>query len=846
MDSVEISTLSQLADALDELRRARSLSLKGLADAAAKLPTRGGRRPALPKSTAGDLIKGKSVPGAETVVTFLAACGIHEEEAQRPWLQALERVATQHQRRPPGADRVRDARPRMLGVQTAIQPAQPPENVQSGPGEDELPLYVPRDFDADLRTKLTRAGNQGGFVLLVGDSSVGKTRALFEAVQAVMPDWWLLHPRDAEALQVFAAQPAGRTVVWLDELQDYLDHLPGVPAGQARELIAAGVVLVATCWPAEVRDRVALPENGRPDPYANDRRLLDLADVLYVPAAFSIHERRRAEDLAGTDGRIRVALDTPDAGFTQVMTAGPALIRHWNQAPSYAKAVITAALDARRVGAHAPLTRDYLTHAAPGYLNERDVATAPPDWLEHALAYATRLLHGATAALTPVAADMGTITGYRVADYLHQHALHNRRREHLPETAWHALVRHHHPDDTERLADNAARRGRGHETLTLYQQLADGGDEFAAYRLAKLLPEQGQQQLRARADNGDGLAAIQLAGLLTEQGQVEDAIQLLRAHADNGDKYAAIRLTHLMAEQGQVEDALQFLRALADDGDGLAIIRLPVLLARHGQAQDAIQFLRARADKGDESAAVQLAKLLAEQGQMEQLRVRADNGDEHATDRLVELLAEQGQVEQLRAHADNGHERAGRRLAQLLVEQGQVEQLRARADNRDSSAADRLAQLLAEQGQVEQLRARADNGDSYAAVRLVDLLAKEGQVEQLRIRADNGDEHAADRLAHLLADQGQVEDAIQLLRIRADNGDVRAGHRLAQLLAEQGQVQQLRVRADNGDSYAAVRLADLLAKEGQVEQLEREVAAGTAGAVAALRRVRSRLSSHGG
>jgi hypothetical protein len=177
-------------------------------------------------------------------------------------------------------------------VHAAIQTAQPPERAQSGRDEGELPLYVPRDFDADLRTKLTGAGQRGGFVLLVGDSSVGKTRALFEAVQIVVPDWWLLHPRDAEALQAFAVRPAGRTVVWLDELQDYLDHPAGVPAGQVRELIAAGVVLVATCWPGEHRKRVALPEKGRPDPNANDRRLLDLADVLHVPSEFSTHERR--------------------------------------------------------------------------------------------------------------------------------------------------------------------------------------------------------------------------------------------------------------------------------------------------------------------------------------------------------------------------------------------------------------------------------------------------------------------------------------------------------------------------------------------------------------------------
>ncbi|WP_370964742.1 hypothetical protein [Amycolatopsis sp. cg9] len=846
MDPTEIGTLPQLADALDQLRRERSLSLQALADAAKRLPARGGRRPALPRSTASDLLNAKSVPEAETVVTFLAACGIHEKEVQRPWLQALERVATQHQRRPPGTVRVRDTQPRVLGVHAAIQTTLPPEDAQPGPGEGELPLYVPRDFDADLRTKLTRAQHQGGFVLLAGDSSVGKTRALFEAVKAVMPDWWLLHLRDAKALREFAAHPAERTVVWLDELQDYLDFAGGVPAGQVRELIAAGFVLVATCWPGEHRKRVALPEKDRPDPYANDRRLLGLADVLHVPSAFSPHERRRAEDLAGTDHRIRVALDTPDAGFTQVMAAGPELIRHWNEAPAYAKAVITAALDARRVGAHAPLTRDHLTDTAPGYLNEREVATAPPDWLEDALAYATRLLHGATAALIPVSAGMGTIAGYQVADYLHQHALRVRRREPLPDTAWHALTLHHHPDDTHRLAGGADRRGRDHEALILYQQLADRGSQFVLRRLAELLAEQGQvEQLRSRADNGDPHAAAELAELLAEQGQVEDAIQVLQSRADNGGRRAAARLAGLLAKYGREEQ----LRARADNGDRPAAAQLAELLAKQGQLEQ----LRVRADNGDPHAAAQLAGLLGEHGQIEELRSRADNGNWHAAARLADLLAEHEQLEELRVRADNGDRHAAARLVELLTGQRQAEQLRVRADNGDGYAATRLAGLLAEPQQIEELRANADNGDRHAARQLAGLLAKQGQVEDaiqiLRANADNGDRHAARQLAGLLAKQGQVEDAIQILRANADNGDRHAARQLAGLLAKQGQVEDaiqiLRADTDNGDRRASVRLLDLLTEERQVEELEREVTAGTVGAVAALRRLRSCRPPHG-
>ena len=89
----------------------------------------------------------------------------------------------------------------MLGVQAAI-------HVEGAHGE--LPPYVPRDLDADLRTAITAAAASGGLVLMVGGSSVGKTRALFEAVWAALPEWWLLHPADIPAI---AAAPTPRTVL---------------------------------------------------------------------------------------------------------------------------------------------------------------------------------------------------------------------------------------------------------------------------------------------------------------------------------------------------------------------------------------------------------------------------------------------------------------------------------------------------------------------------------------------------------------------------------------------------------------------------------------------------------
>jgi len=584
----DVHTLAELAAALNQLRGSRSYKTLIKAE------------PALRQSTLSDLLNGKSVPGRETVVSFLTACGLGAE-VQKPWLAAWERVSTAHLRKPVGGVRVRDARPRRLGVHASIQ---------VDPQVQDLPVYVRRDFDDALHAAINEAAAEGGLVLLTGSSSAGKTRALFEAVRAALPEWWLLHPADAIAVQAFADTPAPRTVVWLDELQRYLSQPGGLPVGTVRGLLDAGLVMVATLWPEEYGKRAAARDPGKPDLYDNDRALLGMGNVIDVPDTFTVAELKRADQLSA-DGRIRVALDTADAGVTQVLAGGPELIRRWERTDvtdarqCYGKAVITAALDARRVGADAPLTRDFLTAAAPAYLSSAQQATAAPDWFDKAIGYATARLHGATGCLTPVAAGMGQVAGWTTADYLYQHAQKLRHTEPVPDLVWQALVEHH-PNDTMWLAVNAGYR---------YQQ-----------RYAEIF-------CRQAADAGDANAAIMVADLLVEQGRVDEAIAVLRQHADAGDGYAAERLADLLVEQGRVDEAIAVLRQHADAGDGYAAQRLADLLVEQGRVEE----LRQRADAGDDYAAAQLTSLLAEQGRIDELEQEIAAGTRGAVSRLAAL-----------------------------------------------------------------------------------------------------------------------------------------------------------------------------------------------------------------
>jgi len=315
-------------------------------------------------------------------------------------------------RYPAAAIRVSEAYPRRLGVHAAISVPGVPDEVP--------PEYVPRDADgggSGVRAKVAAAAERGGFELLVGGSSAGKTRCAFEAVTALLPDWWLVHPARPGEIAALAAAPTPRTVVWLDELQRYLDGEHGLTGGVIRMLLNAPdpALIIGTLWPDRYTAYTTPPAPGGTDPHAREREVLDLADVVRIAPELTPAEQGRARAAAARDPRIAVALGTVGYGLTQTLAAAPQLVARWQDAQTadpHAWAVLTAALDAARLGARAPLSGDFLRAAAPGYCTSQQQAEAPGDWFEQALAYAKGKLHGAAAALSPAGVGMGRVAGY--------------------------------------------------------------------------------------------------------------------------------------------------------------------------------------------------------------------------------------------------------------------------------------------------------------------------------------------------------------------------------------------------------------------------------------------------
>jgi len=163
-----------------------------------------------------------------------------------------------------------------------------------------VPAYIPRDIDMQLDAAIS----QGGFVLVVGDTAAGKTRAAYEALRRMPQDMSLLVPRSQESLRaiVTSGVELADTVVWLDNLDRYLGP-DGLDVALLHSLTGPGtqrVVVLATIRTNEYLAR--LPGRGRGPSsqelhLRRERELLDQGQRMYVEFRFSQTEYERAVQL---------------------------------------------------------------------------------------------------------------------------------------------------------------------------------------------------------------------------------------------------------------------------------------------------------------------------------------------------------------------------------------------------------------------------------------------------------------------------------------------------------------------------------------------------------------------
>ena len=383
------------------------------------------------------------VLGAAAVVaavTGVAAAGVpdvYKAVRLRRYTDALEFqsgcLADQHGRVP----RVRDVTdPTILGVHPAIFApvhAGPAGTVPvpGGPSVDRrVPAYVPRDIDVRLRESVAA----GGFVLLIGDSTAGKTRAMFEAVASTCPGHFLLVPggRDALPAAVTEATKQYKWVLWLDDLERFLG-IGGLSGTAVARLTAlpGDHAIVGTLRAAEharLTEIVAGVGDDQAAPSARDARdVIDHATTFRLPRLFSASEQMSARD-RDWDPRIADAIAHAEGyGIAEYLAAGPGLLNAWLDAwaPGMhprAAALISAAVDCRRAGLTGSLPRTLLNEIHEEYLAARGGTRLRPEPLADAWNWATAARGNTTAA--PIAIDSaksGPDEWVLVFDYLVDH-----------------------------------------------------------------------------------------------------------------------------------------------------------------------------------------------------------------------------------------------------------------------------------------------------------------------------------------------------------------------------------------------------------------------------------------
>jgi hypothetical protein len=545
-----------------------------------------------------------------------------EEQRQAAAQAALAALLTKHcwvDEATGWLPRVRQVRdPVALGVHPAVDlPARAAEESASERPHN-VPAYVPRDLDLALDQALA----PGGFVLLVGDSTAGKSRAAFEAMHRRLPDWWLLVPNKPESLRALldAEIQFRDTLVWLNDLDRYLGS-DGLDEGLLRRLRGDGtrrIVVLATMRAIEYAARSPIHDFAQPDHKRAQRRaeqvLLDqVTRRLEVPRRFSDAEQQRARPLGQDDPRIADALQHTDRyGLAEYLAAGPKLLQEWRDAwavgnqPAGA-ALVAAAVDCRRAGLEEPVPASLLLKFAPGYLDATVAGLLSPDAFERGLEWAATPRYGASALL--IRHGDG---GYLAFDYLFDSLQRDPNAPAIPDAVWQGVVAAVKADAARSVALRA---------------------DYARPRRSDIA-----EQAYLKAANASDVDAMDSVGSLAEaRDDLDEAAAWYRKAADAGDLKAMGRLGSLAEERNKLDEAAAWYRKAADAGDPAAIRELGRFAEERGELEQAVAWYRKIT--GDPEATEALGRL-AEMGSIAALgalRRAADTGDPEATEALRRL-----------------------------------------------------------------------------------------------------------------------------------------------------------------------------------------------------------------
>ncbi|MGI3228504.1 hypothetical protein ACRJ4B_36630 [Streptomyces sp. GTA36] len=713
-------------------------------------------------------------------------------------------------------------------------------------------------------------------MVLVGSSSTGKTRACWEAVRSFAEkeekEWRLWHPFDptrAEAALEDLHRVQPRTVVWLNEAQHYL----GNPVSGERIAAAVhhllttperGPVLVlGTLWPEYEKQYTALPSPGGEDPHSRTRELL-AGHTVTVPDAFDASALAAAAALAEEgDPLLADALTRArsDGRVTQDLAGAPLLLKRYHHASPAARAMLEAAMDARRLGVGLHLPQTFLTDAAIDYLTDTEHDQLTDDWAERAYAELAELVHGkqaplrrttprsprrpsapASAFAAPVPSAAGPVL--RLADYLEQYGRSSRSRVCPPASFWFAAHAHlTHPEDLSNLAREAESRQRLQWAHCLRLRANEGGGmdglrrqmeghvTAGDWRSAEALAQQA-------ADNGDTSFLHGLAHKLEEAGDLEHAEALYWKAFQAGDTGALTSLAMSHDRCGNEEKAVALCQRAAGLGDATALLLLGFHQEEAGDHEAADDLYQQAADAGHPEAQWQRIRMLETAGDQQGAEALAQQIVGTSVGPLIGASSSIGIGTVTILSSGPGVANASPlcRLALLREETGNRSDAEALAQqaagNGNTSVLASLAHARRYAGDLAGLETLAQqvlqtgNGDAlYEVARALDQAGNSEGAEALYRQAlDAGAGDAWFRLARLRANAADWAGVEELVNQALKGGNSRALREMAKMREWAGDLagaeQVWRKVLETGDTTAMVRLVDLRAMAGDREGAE--------------------------